>query len=168
MTLSNIVAIVSSVLNVMFLILIYKGIYIPNWKVLLLLIVLFVSVYGLARFVIGEPKDSKVFRVHVFNVTMFVAYMLSVLVYHNWKLERVISPFGMMKITLLILIALIVYLNFVYIRAEISYKRKRGNIRIQQEKPKSIFEKLKEKKSDDEIVVQLGFSTESKDRTPPV
>mgnify|MGYP001230980154 CR=1 FL=1 len=171
MTLSALVTIILTITNIIFLFLMYKGVYVPNWKIPLFMIFVFASVYSFARYLMGERKVAKVARLYIFNLTMFVVYMLSAVVYHNWKMESIISRFSMMKLTMIILIIAIIYLNFVYIRAEISYKRKRGNIRIQQEKPKTLAERWKEwraRKDNNEIIIKLGNSTESEERTPPI
>lgn len=60
------------------------------------------------------------------------------------------------------------YINFVYIRAEQSYKKKRGNQRIRQEPKQGYFEQLREgifgKKEDkDEIILTIGVSTDNED-----
>ena len=62
-----------------------------------------------------------------------------------------------------------VYLNVVFIRAEISYKKKRGNQRIEEQPSKSYFEKRKEEKERivrGEVKIVLGVSTDNDDNWP--
>lgn len=165
------VTIISSVTNVALLYLMYKGIYIPNWKIPLIINLIFGLIYLFARFGMAEQKVSNVSKIFTLSTTTYFAYSLSSLVYYHWKMERIISAYSMMKISLIILLLIVSYLNFVYIRAEISYKRKRGNIRIQKEKPKTLAERWKEWREgedENEIIIQLGNSTESDERTPPI
>ena len=73
----------------------------------------------------------------------------------------------MMKITLVLLVTVAVYLNAVFIRAEISYKKKRGNQRIEEQPNKSYFEKRKVEKERIErgdVRIILGASTDNEDK----
>ncbi|MEK4715728.1 hypothetical protein [Sporosarcina sp. FSL K6-5500] len=65
-----------------------------------------------------------------FSINLFGVMLLSSLVYSSWKMEMFLSQTTMMKLTLVMLVIVTVYLNVVFIRAEISYKKKRGNQRI--------------------------------------
>ena len=72
----------------------------------------------------------------------------------------------MMKLTLVLLVIVGVYLNVVFIRAEISYKKKRGNQRIEEQPNKSYFEKRKVEKERIErgdVRIILGASTDNDD-----
>jgi len=72
----------------------------------------------------------------------------------------------MMKLTLVLLGVIGIYLNIVFIRAEISYKKKRGNQRIEEQPNKSYFEKRQEKKERierGEVRIILGASTDNGD-----
>jgi len=71
-----------------------------------------------------------------------------------------------MKLTLVLLGITGIYLNIVFIRAEISYKKKRGNQRIEEQPNKSYFEKRKEEKERierGEVRIILGASTDNDD-----
>jgi len=71
-----------------------------------------------------------------------------------------------MKLTLVLLGITGIYLNIVFIRAEISYKKKRGNQRIEEQPNKSYFEKRKEEKERierGEVRIILGVSTDNED-----
>ena len=68
--------------------------------------------------------------------------------------------------TLVLLVIVAVYLNVVIIRAEISYKKKRGNQRIEEQPNKSYFEKRKEEKERidrGDVRIVLGASTDNDD-----
>ena len=57
-------------------------------------------------------------------------------------------------------------LNIVFIQAEISYKKKRGNQRIEEQPNKSYFEKRKEEKERikrGDVRIVLGASTDNDD-----
>jgi hypothetical protein len=71
-----------------------------------------------------------------------------------------------MKMTLVSLVIVAVYLNVVFIRAEISYKKKRGDQRIEEQPNKNYFEKRKEEKERiqrGDVRVVLGASTDNDD-----
>ena len=101
-----------------------------------------------------------------FTMSLFASMFLSSLVHSAWDMEKFLSRLTMMKMTLVLLVIVAVYLNVVIIRAEISYKKKRGNQRIEEQPNKSYFEKRKEereriKRGDVRIV--LGASTDNDD-----
>ena len=69
--------------------------------------------------------------------------------------------------TLVLLVIVAVYLNVVIVRAEISYKKKRGNQRIEEQPNKSYFDKWKEGKKRierGEVRIILGASTDKEDK----
>jgi len=81
-------------------------------------------------------------------------------------MEKFLSRLTMMKLTLVLLGITGVYLNIVFIRAEISYKKKRGNQRIEEQPNKSYFEKRKEEKDRlrrGDVRIVLGASTDNDD-----
>ena len=81
-----------------------------------------------------------------FTMSLFASMLLSSLVHSAWDMEKFLSRLTMMKMTFVLLVIVAVYLNVVFIRAEISYKKKRGNQRIEEQPNKSYFEKRKEEK----------------------
>ena len=60
--------------------------------------------------------------------------------------EKISIPFRNDEIDFVLLVIVAVYLNVVFARAEISYNKKRGNQRIEEQPNKSYFEKRKEEK----------------------
>lgn len=99
-------------------------------------------------------------------MTLFGAMFLASLVYSTWDMEKFLSRLTMMKLTLVLLGITGIYLNIVFIRAEISYKKKRGNQRIEEQPNKSYFEKRKEEKERierGEVRIILGVSTDNDD-----
>ncbi len=99
-------------------------------------------------------------------MTLFGAMFIASLVYSTWDIEKFLSRFTMMKLTLILFGIIGVYLNVVFIRAEISYKKKRGNQRIEEQPNKSYFEKRKEEKERikrGEVRIILGGSTDNDD-----
>ena len=72
----------------------------------------------------------------------------------------------MMKLTLVLLVIVAVYLSVVFARAEISYKKKHGNQRIEEQPNKRYFEKRKEDKGriePGEVKIVLDMSTDNDD-----
>ena len=99
-------------------------------------------------------------------MTLFGSMFLASLVYSTWDMEKFLSRLTMMKLTLVLLGITGIYLNIVFIRAEISYKKKRGNQRIEEQPNKSYFEKRKEEKERierGEVRIVLGVSTDNDD-----
>lgn len=152
----------------------YKGVYIPSGKTPFIIGFVTVIIYWLIGRLLGEERGKRLMRMLIFSVSMYIPLSLSALVYHHWKMDAILSSLTMMKISLFILIAIVIYLNVVYIRAEISYKRKRGNQRIQKEPKKSQLQLWKERRNDqktgkkEDISIQLGQSTEAEEQSPPV
>ena len=101
-----------------------------------------------------------------FTMTLFASMFLSSLVHSAWDMEKFISRLTMMKMTLVLLVIVAVYLNVVIVRAEISYKKKRGNQRIEEQPNKSYFEKRKEERERidrGDVRIVLGASTDNDD-----
>ena len=99
-------------------------------------------------------------------MTLFGAMFIASLVYSTWDMEKFLSRLTMMKLTLVLFGITGIYLNIVFIRAEISYKKKRGNQRIEEQPNKSYFEKRKEEKERierGEVRIILGASTDNDD-----
>lgn len=168
---SLIVVTVSLITNIIIFYLMYKGIYIPSGKMPLIFAVFIAVLYYGLGYLFGEVRGSRVTRLFIFSITLYVSFTLGSLTYENWKWISLISSFSMMKITLVFLLLVIIYLNIIYIRAEISYKRKRGNIRIQDEKPENHIKSWIERrrgKEEHEISIQLGKSTEAEEKAPPI
>lgn len=109
-------------------------------------------------------------RLVVLSSTLFVVQMGTSYIYFNWKMTSLISAYSIMKILLVLLTLTAVYINFAYIRAEQSYKKKRGNQRIKSEPKKPIMEQLRElrRREDHEeekknVTFTLGYSAENED-----
>lgn len=148
----------------------FKGIYIPGGKTPLIIGLVFGVLYYLIKYLFGEKKSAKITRLLIFSLSLYVSISLGSLTYNHWKWESLITSSTMMKIILIVLSVAIIHLNILYIRAEISYKRKRGNIRIQQEQPKNHVKSWLEnrKKNGEELSIQLGVSTETEEKAPPI
>lgn len=149
----------------------FKGVYIPSGGTPFFIGLITALVYLVVGYLFGEKRSVRSSRLLVMSLTLNVAYSLSSLVYYKWKMVQIISAFSMLKISLVTLTTLVLYLNVIYIRAEISYKRKRGNQRIQKEPKKSrinIMRENKQREENDEISITLGHSTESKEQAPPI
>lgn len=163
------VVLLSFVTNVVLYYLMYKGIYIPSAMMPILLALIMLCIYFMIGKIFGGNTNPKVTRVFLFSLTLYLPSTLGSLTYAHWKWKSLISPFGMSRIILVITALGIIYLNFVYIRILISYKRKRGNIRIQKEQPKSLLERWRNRKEGkEEISLMLGRSSEAEDRAPPI
>lgn len=168
---ATIITALSLIVNTILFYLMYKGVFIPSGNTPFFIGLVTSLVYVVNRYFFDKSKSRRVTRWFVFSLSLYIVFTLSSLVYHNWKMESLISSFSMMKISLVLLVGIIIYLNVVYIRAEISYKRKRGNQRIQKEPKKSQFDLWRERrkeKDSNEIAIQLGVSTESEEKAPPI
>jgi len=143
----------------------YNGVYIPSVKLILFSGLTAIAVH-LMVCMIQPNKNKKLDKLMGFAITLFGVMLLSSFVYSSWKMEKFLSHFAMMKLTLVLLVIVAVYLNVVFIRAEISYKKKRGNQRIEEQRNKSYFEKRKEEKERikrGEVRIVLGGSTDNDD-----
>lgn len=143
----------------------YNGVYIPSVKLILLSGLTAIAIHFIVCR-IRPNKNKKLDKLMGFSLTLFGVMLLSSFVYSSWKMEKFLSHFAMMKLTLVLLVIVAVYLNVVFIRAEISYKKKRGNQRIEEQPNKSYFEKRKEEKERIErgdVRIILGASTDNND-----
>lgn len=143
----------------------YNAVYIPPAKLILFSAMTTLTIYFIVKR-LQQRKSKKLDRVMSFTILLFTSMFLSTLVHSAWDMEKFLSRLTMMKMTLVLLVIVAVYLNVVFIRAEISYKKKRGNQRIEEQPNKSYFEKRKEereriKRGDVRIV--LGVSTDNDD-----
>jgi len=141
----------------------YNAVYIPPAKLILIFVLTITVIYFIIKR-IQQRKNKRLDRLMLFTMSLFASMFLSSLVHSTWDMERFLSRLTMMKMTLVLLLIIAVYLNVVFIRAEISYKKKRGNQRIEEQPNKSYFEKRKEereriKRGDVRIV--LGASTDN-------
>lgn len=159
------VVVVSLVLNILFLILMFKGVYVPKSGMLFLIALITILVYLFASYALKEEKHPHVKKGLVFSLSTYLALTISSMMYHAWTLETMVSAETILKLVLLITMLIVSYLNFVYIRAEISYKRKRGNQRIRKEQPNYIKEwfKRRKRKQENEISIVLGYAKDSKE-----
>lgn len=159
------VVIISLVLNFIFLILMFKGVYVPKSGTLSLIALITILVYFIAGYALKEEKHPHVKKGLIFSLSTYLALMISSIMYHAWKLETIVNAETILKLVLLLTMTIVSYLNFVYIRAEISYKRKRGNQRIRKEQPNYIKEwfKRRKRKQENEISIVLGYAKDSKE-----
>ena len=123
----------------------YNAIYIPPAKIILYSGLTTVAIYFFVRR-IQQRKNKRLDRLMSFTMSLYASMFLSSLVHTAWDIEKFLTRLTMMKMTLVLLVIVAVYLNVVFIRAEISYKKKRGNQRIEEQPNKSYFEKRKEGK----------------------
>lgn len=126
--------------------------------------ILFMLIYYFVRR--RHSSRKKADKLMILSSSLMFVSMLSSFVNEQWKLTNMISSITMMKILLVLLTIGTVYINFVYVRAEQSYKKKRGNQRIREEPKKSFLEELKEsfkKEDENEVVLTLGISAENED-----
>ncbi|WP_143560676.1 hypothetical protein [Sporosarcina sp. P2] len=143
----------------------YSGVYIPSVKLILFSGLTAIAIHFIVCR-IRPNKNKKLDKLMGFSLTLYGVMLLSSFVYSSWKMEKFLSHFAMMKLTLVLLVIVAVYLNVVFIRAEISYKKKRGNQRIEEQPHKSYFEKRKEEKERIErgdVRIILGTSTDTDD-----
>ena len=144
----------------------YNAVYIPPAKLILILGLTVTVVYFIIKR-LQQRKYKRLDRLMSFTMSLLASMFLSSLVHSAWNMEKFLSRLTMMKMTLVLLVIVAVYLNVVFIRAEISYKKKRGNQRIEEQPNKSYFEKRKEEKERIErgdVRIVLGASTDNDDK----
>lgn len=112
--------------------------------------------------------NRKADKMMILSTTSFIVAMVSSFIYKNWKLTNVISEMNITKIMVVLLGVTSLYLNFVYIRAEQSYKKKRGNQRIKQETKQGYIEEIvsgfKNKEEEQkELYFKIGEWAENED-----
>lgn len=158
------VVIISLLLTLIGNVSLYKGWYIANVKLLLLIAVFIGILYFYSRS--KETSNQKLDMLMKYNLMLYVVLLISSFVYTEWKFENAISSHSVSKLVLILLSLVSLYLGTLFIRAEISYKKKRGNQRIKVFPEKSYFEKLKEsrkRKRSKDVTIVLGVSTDNED-----
>ena len=141
----------------------YNAVYIPSAKLILVSGLITLATYFIVKQV-QQSRNKKLDKLMSISMTLFGSMFLASLIYSTWDMEKFLSRLTMMKLTLVLLGITGVYLNIVFIRAEISYKKKRGNQRIEEQPNKSYFEKRKEEKERikrGEVRIILGASTDN-------
>ncbi|MFZ7947171.1 MULTISPECIES: hypothetical protein [Bacillaceae] len=138
------------------------GEYIPSPKLIMLAGSALTLVYYAASFV-TKGRSKKIRRLLVFSLTVYISLLLSSYLYSAWTFDKIFSAAMMMKAILFMLLLLSTYGNFLYMRAESSYKKKRGNQRIKEPAQESMYEKWKNRKQEpkQEVMIVLGESTEN-------
>lgn len=140
----------------------FNAVYIPTAKLILISGLTVMVIYFIVRR-LQQQKYKKLDRLMSFTMSLFASMFLSSLVHAAWDMGKFLSRITMMKMTLVLFVIVAIYLNIVIVRAEISYKKKRGNQRIEELPNKSYFEKRKEemeriKRGD--VRILLGASTD--------
>lgn len=140
------------------------GDYIPSPKLILLTGAALTIGYYVTAFA-TKRNSRKLQRLLVFSLTIYVAMLLSSYLHSVWTFDKIFSAEMIMKAILFMLLLVGVYGNFIYIRAETSYKKKRGNQRIKEPPQESMYEKWKnrKKKSKQEVMIVLGESTDNEE-----
>ena len=115
-----------------------------------------------------HSTNRKADKLMILALGFFFVSMVSSYVYAEWNLSNMLTIPTVTKMSVALLSLLVLYLNFVYIRLEHNYKRKRGNQRIRKEPEVGYFEQLtstfKERKQEqEEITLILGSVAENED-----
>lgn len=145
--------------------LMWEGNFIPEpvWFIVLGIGTLIVHI--IIRY-LTQDKKRKIDRLVTVTTTIYGVLVISSFIYYNWTLDKFISATFLMKLAMVILLVLTLYINYVVMRAEISYKKKRGNQRIKEQPKETIIEKWKRRKEQkklNEIYIVLGEAEESDD-----
>lgn len=115
-----------------------------------------------------HQENKKADKLMILSTSFFAVAIFSHFVYSNWKLTNLVSEEVMAKIIVVLLGFFALYINIIYIRAEQSYKKKRGNQRIREEPKQGYIEQFvegfkKKEKNPNEITLQIGLSAERDD-----
>ena len=140
------------------------GEYIPSPRLILLTGLALTLIYYAASF-LTKGRSKKLQRMLVFSLTVHLSLLLSSYLHSVWAFDKIFSAEMMMKAILFMLLLLGTYGNFLYMRAESSYKKKRGNQRIKEPAQESMYKKWKNRKQEpkQEVMLVLGESTENEE-----
>lgn len=149
-------------LGVMFM---FNGDFIPQPKTILVLsLILIVLYYGFKLYT--KQASKKLDRLMYVSIGIYVSLLFSSFIYHSWKFDKLLSNTVMMKVVLFMLLLLSIYGNVLFLRAESSYKKKRGNQRIKETPEKTLLEKFRERnkvEDNQDVKLILGESAENED-----
>lgn len=143
----------------------YNEKFIANPQLYLVLVFAVFLSHNIIKALKGE-RNKRVDRLVYLTMTVFISLFLSSLIYKHWTSERFITAKLLSNSILSILIFGGLYLNVMIMRAEDSYKKKRGNQRIKEQPGESLIDKWKKKresKKNKEIYITLGVSAENED-----
>lgn len=163
--LQEIVALISFGASAYGIVLMWEGNFIPTpvWFIVLGIGTLIVHI--IIRYLTQEKK-RKIDRLVTVTTTIYGVLVISSFINYNWTFDKLISATFLMKLAMVILLVLTLYLNYVVMRAEISYKKKRGNQRIKELPNETVIEKWKRRKEQkklNEIYIVLGEAEEGDD-----
>lgn len=126
--------------------------------------------YMLLR-IIEQESNPKLNQLMNVTMSVYVVLFIASLIHYKWIFDRFISASFLSKAVMLLLLLIALYLNFIFIRMESSYKKKRGNQRIKEKSKGTFIEQLKalfkkEQGNPNDIFIFLGEETndESKKR----
>lgn len=163
--LQMIVALISFGLSGYGAMMLWEGNYIPKPVWFIVLGILTMIIHLVIRHITQENK-RKTNRLVSVTVSIYGVLTVASFTYYQWKFEKFISAASMMKVVLFLLLFSALYLNYVVMRAETSYKKKRGNQRIKEQPNETVIQKWRKRKKSKEandIYIVLGESAESED-----
>jgi len=143
--------------------LMFNSIYIPAQSYLFIVLMLTTFIFYILKLL--KKEDGKIAkRIITLSNTIFVVMIISSLAYEHWQWDQIVNNTTMMKICLVLFGVFGLYLNIMYMRAELVYREKRGNQRIKNEPEEGYTEFKKatkqQKDKNGEIVTVIGDSLE--------
>jgi len=145
--------------------LLWEGNFVPKPVWFIILGILTMVIHLVLRYMTQENK-RKTNRLVSVTVSIYGVLTVASFTYHQWKFEKFVSATSIMKVVLFLLLFTAIYLNYVVMRAETSYKKKRGNQRIKEQPNETIIQRWKKRKKSEksnDIYIVLGESAESED-----
>lgn len=135
----------------------------PMWLLSLGLIT--IVIYMLLR-VIEQESRPNLNRLMTVTMSVYVVLFLGSVIHYEWIFDRFISASFLSRVVMMLLLLVVLYLNFIFMRMESSYKKKRGNQRIKESSKGTFFEQLKglfkkEQGNPNDIFILLGEVTDN-------
>lgn len=142
----------------------FKDWYVPSNSIIMLTTGLLTIFFVLLRYKSGDVSQFWN-RVVILGIGLNFSVIISNLVLKYWTIESFITAHFLSKVILFLLTLIIVYLWYIGVQAERSYKKKIGNQRIQSTKPKGfiskIFAKSKKEQNNSDVILVLGQSADN-------
>lgn len=141
----------------------YESWFIPSVSFLIMANGIGVLIYVMIRLKVKET-NKKMDKWMISMTSIYMCFVVAIFLYHAWTVETLISAYNISKLILTLLLFGAVYLNFVYYRAESSYKKKRSNQRIKNTAKMGYFARKREERErleKKEICLILGYSEEN-------
>jgi hypothetical protein len=137
----------------------YKEWYIPNSDILLIVTGVLGILYVVAVMRRAGSKNMAPFL--LLALSLFFVQTAGAWIYGIWTFETILSAFGMMKISMIVLGTLALALNVIHFTSQIANKKRSAQRTVKQTKGGGITQLFKRKQAEKTVAIILGESVKT-------